>query len=147
MESESKVCTKCNNPYPIECFVRSRRLKTGRCTICDTCRHSYNKEWFAKKYSEPEFKAATLNRMVVNVLKRNIIHYGLTMETYEELSAQGCAVCGGHPNGTGRYNFDHDHITGLFRGLLCSSCNLMIGSMNDDPALLEIAKIYLSINR
>lgn len=38
---------------------------------------------------------------------------------------------------------DHDHETGKARGILCKRCNLMLGQVKDDIALLEKAIIYL----
>jgi len=38
---------------------------------------------------------------------------------------------------------DHDHETGVIRGLIHSSCNLMIGQAKDSPTLLELAAQYL----
>lgn len=53
--------------------------------------------------------------------------YGLTPDQYDALSRhQGgaCAICGRVPKpGQVRLNVDHDHKTGLVRGLLCGNCN------------------------
>ncbi len=38
---------------------------------------------------------------------------------------------------------DHCHLTGVIRGLLCRTCNLGIGHLNDDPKLLRKAITYL----
>lgn len=71
--------------------------------------------------------------------------YGISHEEYDELlAAQGgtCAICGRTP----RYNLDvdHDHRTGLIRGLLCKMCNRhLLPSVRDDPDVLDAAAHYL----
>ena len=39
---------------------------------------------------------------------------------------------------------DHDHQTGRFRGLLCSSCNLGLGMLKDNPKILRNLIHYLA---
>jgi hypothetical protein len=67
-----------------------------------------------------------------------------------------CEVCGGAPtrrrrNGSApsacRLDFDHDHVTGAFRGWLCSRCNRTLGMVNDDIDLLEELITYLMRSR
>lgn len=74
--------------------------------------------------------------------------YGVTPEQYAELlDQQGnrCAICRTDaPGGKGGWHVDHDHATGRVRGLLCHSCNIMLGHANDDPARLQSALEYLT---
>lgn len=73
--------------------------------------------------------------------------YGLTVAEYDAMAAVfdgGCWVCEqSDPNGR-RLAVDHDHATGLVRGLLCTDCNRAIGLMRDDPTRLERAARYLT---
>jgi hypothetical protein len=71
--------------------------------------------------------------------------YDITADEYEEiLAAQGgrCAVCGKPPIKQ-RLAVDHDHRTGLVRGLLCSYCNLRIIGKQTNVELLRKATDYL----
>lgn len=60
-----------------------------------------------------------------------------------------CKICGNPPTSPTRrglirdFNVDHCHTTGKVRGLLCDSCNIGIGLLGDNPALLKQAIIYL----
>lgn len=42
-----------------------------------------------------------------------------------------------------RWALDHDHATGMARGLLCHRCNLVLGHVGDDPKILQGLQIYL----
>jgi hypothetical protein len=81
--------------------------------------------------------------------------FGLTMAQYDAmLAAQKgrCAIChecervSGEDGTPVRLAVDHDHKTGLVRGLLCRSCNGGLGFMQDDPLRLLAAASYL-LNR
>jgi hypothetical protein len=84
--------------------------------------------------------------------------YGIGAGEYAALlEAQlgGCAICGG-TNESGRsMAVDHDHSCcpggrscgRCVRGLLCSSCNMAIGLLRDDPERLRSAISYLTRRR
>lgn len=62
--------------------------------------------------------------------RQSLKRVGWTEEMYDaRLKKQGgaCALCR-EPEARGtRLSIDHDHITGVGRGLLCRSCNLIVG--------------------
>lgn len=47
-------------------------------------------------------------------------------------------------NNDNRAVIDHCHITGSVRGILCATCNLAIGKLNDDPNLLTKALLHIT---
>jgi DNA-directed RNA polymerase subunit RPC12/RpoP len=70
--------------------------------------------------------------------------YGITEAEYEGLlESQGgcCAICSKTPDAEGqRLAVDHDHKTGIIRGILCRYCNhRVVGRHRDGPLLRQIA--------
>jgi hypothetical protein len=64
---------------------------------------------------------------------------GTHIEEVETLYKLGCAICGTKKH----LHVDHDHKTGLFRGILCSKHNNGLGFLGDDIEGLEAALEYL----
>jgi hypothetical protein len=71
--------------------------------------------------------------------------YGITEAEYGDvLEHQGgvCAICLRKPKGN--LHVDHDHRTGVIRGLLCMRCNHdLLGRRDKDPGLFLRAHAYL----
>ena len=75
--------------------------------------------------------------------------YGMQMSDFEDLMAiqnGRCAICGMAEDGDKNHFplVDHNHTTGMVRGLLCMNCNQGIGKFHDDPNLLMSAATYLA---
>jgi len=79
-----------------------------------------------------------------NQLKKK---YGITPEQYDELLIKQkgcCAICGIHQTKfKNRLSVDHDHTTGIIRGLLCPTCNWMLGLNKDNVHILIKTILYL----
>ena len=72
--------------------------------------------------------------------------YGLTSQEYIELhnSQDGkCAICKQEPSTKRGLHIDHDHKTGVVRGLLCHNCNIGIGNFLEDESIMLEAIKYL----
>jgi len=77
-------------------------------------------------------------------------YYGITLEEYEKMVEKQngvCKICNNIPRG--RYNsfhIDHCHTTNKIRGLLCDSCNRMLGFAKDNIIIFANAIKYLEEN-
>ena len=88
-----------------------------------------------------EAKAGTHERRVQKV-------YGLEPGQYGRIYLfQGsvCAICRRATGATRKLSVDHDHRTGLVRGLLCRPCNDMLGHLRDDPEMALRVAQYLKV--
>lgn len=64
--------------------------------------------------------------------------YGINLEQYDDiLKAQNglCAICFRAP-GITPLHVDHNHTSGMVRGLLCHQCNWYLGVVDRDPGVL-----------
>jgi hypothetical protein len=62
--------------------------------------------------------------------------YGLPPGAYQRMyvfQGQVCAICRRSTGNSRRLSVDHDHRSGLVRGLLCRPCNDFLGWIRDDP--------------
>jgi hypothetical protein len=79
--------------------------------------------------------------------------YNLTIEQYNEMLKQQngvCAICGKEEitkdslRNVRKLSVDHNHKTGKIRGLLCASCNHVLGNAKDNIEILLKAIAYLT---
>ncbi len=73
------------------------------------------------------------------------MRYGISAAEYDTmLMEQGgvCAICKGESGNT-RLVVDHNHETEQVRAILCHSCNVGLGMLEDDPTRLKKAIRYL----
>lgn len=82
--------------------------------------------------------------------------YGISRGQYDVmLKEQGgvCKICQSPPTGktkkglATRLDVDHDHKTGVVRGLLCHPCNTALGLVQDRVEVLRAAILYLERDR
>jgi hypothetical protein len=129
-----KLCIRCQTVKALEEFSRYSASRDGRQVECKACfhvRYAAN----AEKYAE---------RQRMTVYKRR---FGISYDQFQALVTRQdgrCAICLKKPEGKRKaLHVDHCHDKLHVRGLLCARCNLMLGTMEDDPALLRAAADYL----
>lgn len=124
----SKNCTRCKEIKSLNCFGLSGYIKkNGEASPSSICRDCQNELRVERKF-------------------------GVNYNEYKKiLKAQGgcCANPGCRSNvpgapGRTRFYIDHCHKTGKIRGLLCHSCNLALGHIQDKVEKLEGLINYLN---
>lgn len=125
-------------------------LKQKRaCTICGEMLKvaNYTRHLRACEDRAKYVGLADMSLIEIKKLRIDLRQYGLNIDGYFHLLKKqggGCAICGLPDNSNGRRLYvDHCHETGVVRGLLCSTCNLMIGYAKEDRELLQRAVAYL----
>lgn len=131
---KTKRCSSCKNILDYSKFGVNRTTRDGlmrQCKVCNNSRvNSYNKGRRSSVARIPQWKK-----------------HGLTEDRWNKMSKE-CEVCGKTKN----LVIDHDHkcCSGEYscgkcvRGILCSRCNMAIGSFQDRVDLLNEAALYLS---
>lgn len=125
-----KQCPKCDLFLSRDQFNRDKRSPDGLVRYCQSCDRIRRKPI----YNPDQIRSHNLKR-----------NYGITLTQFNALLDQQngvCAICGGPPTRRG-WHVDHDHQTGVIRGILCNGCNIGLGGMRDNPAVLRSAAAYI----
>ena len=122
---------------------------------------AYARQWYRTEHGRAVVKLYKASARYLAVRKRHrdthqkeIREYawkvqGLTGATWEkylaclEQQGGGCAICG-RPPGKNALHWDHDHSTKRLRGLLCVTCNRMLGFL-ENPGWAIQATLYIKI--
>ena len=118
-------CRKCGLP----------RTWYGGQANCAPCLRARRKARYA---DDPEYRE---RKLVRNTAKR----YGITDDLVRELLARAaCDACESQEPGSPKgWHIDHDHESGMVRGLLCHSCNTALGLLNEDPERMSALITYI----
>jgi len=129
-----KTCCACKEARPLSDFHLDR--PRGHQRECKDCTRARKGAWH---------KTDSGKRSSANTKLK--ARFGITQERYDEIHASQdgkCLICGATESYMGhKLAVDHCHHTGKVRGLLCKGCNVGMGALRDDPALLERAAAYL----
>jgi hypothetical protein len=124
-----KRCPGCGLWKATNDFPRNRRSKDGLAFYCKPCHNARGRETRERLYGGSRHYHLTRR-------------YGIGARDVERLIVeQGgvCAICG-RPDPE---HVDHDHATGLVRGVLCFNCNGGLGQFRDNAEFLAAAIEYL----
>lgn len=162
-----KRCSKCGERKPLTAFCREKNGRDGYRTDCKVCFAARSKQWYLRnrehvvarvkawQHANPERVKATRDaarprRRAIDRDARLRRVFGLTSDQYAAMLTDqggGCALCGRTPPPGHSLHVDHQHETGVVRGLLCFRCNAGIGQFREDKLRLADAIVYLARGR
>ncbi len=128
----TKVCVRCGEEKPLSEYYKHKTAKWGLDPRCRECKATGE-------------EARQRRRERTSREHRAMITYKISLEEWQALyNAQNkaCAICG-TPRDMLALHIDHNHQTGMVRGLLCHSCNVLIGLAREKIIILERAAVYL----
>lgn len=111
------------------------------CTNCEIYQYC-NNFLIDKRNNKPRTECKTCSRK-----RRHKSSGFIFIKNYEAMLKQCndcCQICERHKSVFKRgLAVDHDHKTGIVRGILCHNCNTAIGKLNDNPIIIKKAASYL----
>ncbi len=126
-----KVCRLCKLEKPSSAFYK-RNDYDGVRSECKACQSSN-----ATKYNKTP-KGKEIQRRIH--LKAR---FGITVEDWDRMFAEqggSCAICKTKDPGAIRFSVDHDHETGRVRALLCTTCNVRLGVLENAEFVKQASK-------
>ena len=135
-EEPRKTCPSCKRILARSEFYINPK---GHASYCKECKQAKRKAWF----DTPAGKAMRARRD--HTEEHLKARYGMTVSEYNQLLERANGVCEICCKPTNKKLYvDHCHGSNKIRGLLCRSCNLVLGFANDNPDVLVKAVEYLS---
>lgn len=133
-------CRVCEQSKPLSEMVRNAGRACGYERLCSSCKKDDSQAFRATNPESARASSRNYKRRV------RYAELGISEEGYQELLRRQkgrCAICKKKP-GQSRLAVDHDHTTGVVRGLLCKHCNQALGHFRDNVESLKAAIRYLT---
>lgn len=141
-----KRCADCGQDLPLESFSKSGKYLRSYCKPCSNERsRRYGQANKARRNERlREWRRANPEAARAKDLRARLMRkYNLTPEQVEAMaeSQRGrCLLCDASSRDL---VVDHCHDTGRVRGLLCRSCNTLVGQVELAPVILDRIGEYL----
>jgi hypothetical protein len=133
-----------------------RRKNGGKLIMSRSPESTAKQRAWIKRYAQtPEGKKAiklaqsTVRQKALKNARQRTLAYRLKTHRRQDIipaPTRPCPLvceCCGNPPSKLALNVDHCHVTGVFRGWLCTRCNVGIGALGDNAAGLIRALEYL----
>ena len=119
-------CPSCQNLLPICDFYPDKSKSDGLSSWCRSCTIVGTRAR-NKQMTKEQRRNATLKKK-----------YGISLADYNKMmvdQAWTCLTCPADLR-VEKPHLDHDHVSGVVRGILCGGCNISLGLVKDNPRTL-----------
>lgn len=144
MSLENKRCSQCGIIKSVNNFFKRGGGITKQLlrSACKECCYEQHRSWVTRNPDKVRvYRAKDPYTLKKRCARRNITEAEF-WSLYEE--QQGiCPICD-VPIEPEESAIDHNHSTGMVRGLLCKQCNRALGMLGDSPDNLTRAYLYLT---
>jgi Recombination endonuclease VII len=154
---QMKACSKCEEVKALSEFALNKFSADGLRSHCKLCCREYWRNYrknppASRQLLTPEERLTKRPHWARKTKLKNV--YGITEEQYQAmLRAQNgvCEICSKPETWKNQYgkvcklSIDHDHKTGLVRGLVCSRCNRLLSFLEHNhriPSALAYLEKY-----
>lgn len=138
---QEQTCSRCKQTKFVSLFPVNKNALSGYGSHCRECANLDSKEYRARRRSETSIKRRQRHYLQA---------YDISLRDYFQMleTQQGCcAICQTPAEHESSLFVDHNHTTGIVRGLLCPDCNKGIGFFRDNPSFLEQAARYVAYRK
>lgn len=167
--TKTKYCKGCDKDKPLKDFTKDVKRPDGLYFYCRTCERQRSRKYYYERGGKETSHQRYLKHREKKIayskeyrknnpgcrrreqLSKMSKQTGLSIDEIEKFynkqfkKQQGqCVICGKHQTELNcSLNIDHDHNTNKLRALLCPTCNIGIGNLQDDAELCLKAYQYL----
>lgn len=136
-KDKKQKCSACKKIKHFDDFGACKGARNDKYCYCKLCANTKAKEGYARRGRNYLVEKGRM-------LKRQ---YGLTIDQFDQMLKDQrymCLICDTELYGDRSTHTDHDHATGVVRGLLCTNCNRGIGRLQEDIKIMQRAIEYLT---
>ena len=130
-----KKCSVCKKEKSMAEFAKDKTTKSGLATLCRQCKAARQRDWVKRN---PKVALDTDMRC----------KYGVSSDDKHRLIQEQnnrCKGCGGEFSGPRDSCLDHCHKTGVVRGVLCRSCNTLLGRIEANASRHAALMQYIAM--
>jgi hypothetical protein len=142
-KNKDKIKQQSREYYKNNKDVILERTRKGALQYYNDHKQEILDKWKKQRKGKDDKSISKLRRERDRHLQRR---YGVSLQWYEDtlkIQGGGCFICGRMPGKNRNLHVDHCHKTNRVRGILCATCNGVLGRFYEDVSRFEKAIEYL----